>query len=62
VAINTRLAPPEVKHILVHSGATVLVVDAALHPMVDSVLADLPELRHIVTVVDRVKPRVRRGT
>jgi len=52
VAINTRLAPPEVKYILEHSGATVLVVDAALHPMVDLVLADLPELLHVVTVVD----------
>src|ERR1035437_4583176 len=52
VAINTRLAPPEVKYILEHSGATVLVVDAALHGMVDSVLADLLELRHVVTVVD----------
>jgi fatty-acyl-CoA synthase len=52
VAINTRLAPPEVHYILQHSGATVLVVDAALHRLVKSVLADLPELRHVVTVVD----------
>jgi fatty-acyl-CoA synthase len=52
VAINTRLAPPEVKYILAHSGATVLVVDAALHGSIDSVLADLPDLRHVVTVVD----------
>jgi fatty-acyl-CoA synthase len=52
VAINTRLAPPEVKYILEHSGATVLVVDAALHNLVDSGLADLPELKHVVTVVD----------
>jgi fatty-acyl-CoA synthase len=52
VAINTRLAPPEVKYILAHSGATVLVVDAALHNLVDSGLADLPELRHVVTVTD----------
>ncbi|HYO19962.1 MAG TPA: long-chain-fatty-acid--CoA ligase [Dermatophilaceae bacterium] len=52
VAINTRLAPPEVKYILEHSGATVLVVDAALHNLVDSGLADLPELLHVVTVVD----------
>ena len=52
VAINTRLAPPEVKYILAHSGATVLVVDAALHDSVASVLADLPELRQVVTVVD----------
>jgi fatty-acyl-CoA synthase len=52
VAINTRLAPPEVHYILKHSGATVLAVDAALHRLVKSVLADLPELRHVVTVVD----------
>ena len=52
VAINTRLAPPEVRYILAHSGATVLVVDAALHASIDSVLADLPDLRHVVTVVD----------
>jgi len=52
VAINTRLAPPEVHYILQHSGATVLVVDAALHRLVKSVLADLPELRQVVTVVD----------
>jgi len=52
VAINTRLAPPEVHYILAHCGATVLVVDAALHGSVESVLADLPELRQVVTVVD----------
>jgi len=52
VAVNTRLAPPEVHYILAHSGATVLVVDAALHRLVKSSLADLPELRHVVTVVD----------
>jgi fatty-acyl-CoA synthase len=52
VAINTRLAPPEVKYILGHSGATVLVVDAALHGSVASVLDELPDLRQIVTVVD----------
>jgi fatty-acyl-CoA synthase len=52
VAINTRLAAPEVKYILAHSGATVLVVDAALHDSVASILTDLPELRQVVTVVD----------
>ncbi len=52
VAINTRLAPPEVHYILQHSGATVLVVDAALHRVVKSVLEDLPDLRQVVTVVD----------
>jgi len=52
VAVNTRLAPPEVHYILAHSGATVLVVDAALHDRVESVLADLPKLAHVVTVLD----------
>jgi fatty-acyl-CoA synthase len=52
VAINTRLAPPEVKYILEHCGASVLVVDAALHSTVAPILADLPELRQVVTVVD----------
>src|SRR4029079_3184784 len=52
VAINTRLAPPEVQYILAHSGASVLAVHAALHGSIDSVLADLPDLRHVVTVVD----------
>jgi fatty-acyl-CoA synthase len=52
VPINTRLAPPEVQYILAHCGAKVLVVDAALHDRVASVLADLPDLRQIVTVLD----------
>src|SRR5262249_59425810 len=42
VAINTRLAPAEVGHILGHSGAKVLVVDAALHP---SLPKDLPDIQ-----------------
>lgn len=52
VPINTRLAPPEVQYILAHCGAKVLVVDAALHDRVASVLADLPDLHQIVTVLD----------
>ena len=35
VAINTRLAPAEVGHILRHSGARVLLVDHALAPLVE---------------------------
>ncbi|GHF77565.1 fatty-acyl-CoA synthase [Amycolatopsis bartoniae] len=48
VAINTRLAPAEIRHILSHSGAKVLVVDAALHP---SLPPDLP-VAEVVTVTD----------
>jgi len=54
VPINTRLAPPEIQYILAHCGAKVLVVDAALHDRVASVLADLPDLRQVVTVLDPV--------
>ena len=36
VAINTRLAPPEIDHILRHSGARTLIVDHALAPLVDA--------------------------
>ena len=54
VPINTRLAPPEIQYILAHCGAKVLVVDAALHDRVASVMADLPDLRQVVTVLDPV--------
>jgi fatty-acyl-CoA synthase len=48
VAVNTRLAPAEIRHILGHSGAKVLVIDAGLHA---SVAADL-DVEEIVTVTD----------
>ncbi|GAB3583745.1 AMP-binding protein [Amycolatopsis endophytica] len=51
VAINTRLAPAEIRYILDHSGAKVLVVDAALH---SSVPADHGV--SVVTVVDGASP------
>jgi fatty-acyl-CoA synthase len=51
VAINTRLAPAEVKHILAHSGAKVLVVDAGLHQTVAPVVDEL-DVAEIVTVTD----------
>jgi acyl-CoA synthetase (AMP-forming)/AMP-acid ligase II len=54
VAINTRLAPAEIRYILDHSGATVLVVhDSLLDSLLDSVLpvADqLATVRHVVVV------------
>ncbi|RZQ62651.1 acyl--CoA ligase family protein [Amycolatopsis suaedae] len=48
VAVNTRLAPAEIDHILRHSGARVLVVDAALH---SSLPAEVP-VDEVVTVTD----------
>ncbi|MFD0686448.1 acyl--CoA ligase family protein [Actinomadura fibrosa] len=43
VAVNTRLAPEEVRYILDHSDARLLVVDAALHPAVAPLAGALPE-------------------
>ncbi|HXV92257.1 MAG TPA: acyl--CoA ligase family protein [Pseudonocardia sp.] len=56
VAINTRLSTEEVRYILDHSGATLLVVDAALHPTVAPVADDLKTVQEIVTVVDPANP------
>ncbi|GAA2444475.1 AMP-binding protein [Actinomadura vinacea] len=53
VAINTRLVPEEVRYICDHSGAKVLVVDAALHPAVAPSAGGGPATAgHIVTVTD----------
>jgi fatty-acyl-CoA synthase len=51
VAINTRLAPAEIKHILGHSGAKLLVVDAGLHASVAPVAGELG-VGEIITVTD----------
>ncbi|QWF79178.1 acyl--CoA ligase family protein [Amycolatopsis sp. CA-230715] len=48
VAVNTRLAPAEIKHILGHSGAKVLVADAGLHASVP----EDPGVGEVVTVTD----------
>src|SRR5687767_1610335 len=56
VAINTRLSTEEVRYILDHSGCKVLVVDAALHPVVAPVAAELKTVEEIVTVVDPANP------
>ncbi|GGT85622.1 long-chain-fatty-acid--CoA ligase [Actinomadura citrea] len=42
VAINTRLAPDEIRYILDHSGAKALVVEAGLHPSVAPLADGLP--------------------
>ncbi|MEO3828034.1 long-chain-fatty-acid--CoA ligase [Actinomadura sp. B10D3] len=44
VAINTRLAPEEIRYILDHSGAKALVMDAALHPSVAPLAGGLPQV------------------
>ena len=56
VAVNTRLASEEVRYILDHSGATVLVVDSALWPTVAPLVGSLEGVREIVTLVDPEGP------
>jgi acyl-CoA synthetase (AMP-forming)/AMP-acid ligase II len=56
VAINTRLATEEVRYILDHSGAKLLVVDAALYPVVAPVAGELRTVEEIITVVDPAQP------
>ena len=52
VAINTRLAADDVAWILEHSGARFLLVDTEFSPLVAPVRDQLPDLRHIVNIVD----------
>ena len=56
VAVNTRLSSEEVRYILDHSGASVLVVDSALRATVDPIADSLETVREIVTFVDLQGP------
>ena len=52
VAINTRLARPEVLYILRHAGVRVLVVDPALLPGLGELKAECRELRTVVSLAN----------
>ncbi len=54
VAINTRLAPEEIRYILEHSGARVLVGDSELLAPLTEVVTDLlaGDLEEVVAIVD----------
>jgi fatty-acyl-CoA synthase len=56
VAINTRLSTDEVRYILDHSGSKVLVVDAALYPVVAPVAGELKTVEEIITIIDPANP------
>ena len=56
VAINTRLSTDEVRYILDHSGSKVLVVDAALYPVVGAMAGELKTVEEIITIVDPANP------
>jgi fatty-acyl-CoA synthase len=52
VAINTRLAPDEVRYICDHSGAQLIVADAELLPTLAPLAGELETVREVVTVGD----------
>jgi fatty-acyl-CoA synthase len=52
VPINTRLSGPEIEYILDHSGASMLVVDSALYPVVADHLEGRPDLQEVVVLHD----------
>jgi fatty-acyl-CoA synthase len=52
VSINTRLAPAEIRYILEHSGAKVLLVDPELAVPLDAVLPEVEGLERVVEVAD----------
>ena len=56
VAVNTRLAPEEVRGILDHSGATVLVLDAEYAPTVAPIAASLSTVGTIAVASDPLGP------
>ncbi|MEX1288038.1 MAG: AMP-binding protein, partial [Acidimicrobiia bacterium] len=62
VAINTRLAPDEVRYILDHSGAEILVLDTGLSETVAPILDQVEGLREVVLVDDAGSPSAVPGT
>ena len=56
VAVNTRLSAEEVRYILDHSGASVLIVDSALMAAVDPIRESLQTVREVVVHVDAEGP------
>jgi acyl-CoA synthetase (AMP-forming)/AMP-acid ligase II len=52
VAVNTRLSGSEIAYILEHSGASMLVVDSELFPVVAPHLAELTGVREVVVLHD----------
>jgi fatty-acyl-CoA synthase len=56
VAINTRLAPEEVRYILDHSGAKLLVADTELQTVVEPLAGSLETVAEVVSVDDAGVP------
>ncbi len=56
IALNSRLAGPELEYILGHSGATVLFVDSEFLGAVDGIRDAVPTVRDVVDVPDSTNP------
>ncbi|WNZ07392.1 long-chain fatty acid--CoA ligase [Streptomyces sp. 11x1] len=52
VPVNFRLAPDEVRHILVDSGAHTLVVEQGHRALVESIMNEVPARRHVLIDTD----------
>ena len=57
VAINSRLSGEEIRYILDHSGAVLLIVDGELQARVSTVLDRAPTVREVVVVGAETAPR-----
>lgn len=62
VAINTRLAPPEIRYILEHSGARFLFVDAELAALVPPPTERPPTLETVIPITETSGPSGSSGT
>ena len=56
VPINFRIPPLEVKYILDHSGARVLLVDDALAPLVEEIKSDLQSVESFISIGKAPRP------
>lgn len=61
VAINIRLAPPEILYILNHSGAKVLFVDTALARLIEPIRQELQATKKFVLIADEESSTVLEG-
>lgn len=50
VAVNTRLKPPEILHLLNDSGAAALLVSAGLHALAKECLSQAPSIRRVIGI------------
>jgi fatty-acyl-CoA synthase len=54
--LNVRLYAPQIAQIMAHAEDRVLIVDAALLPVLRPVLADVPTLEHVIVVGGAAEP------